>query len=253
LGLSRPSPQNLLLTSLELTFEGQSELVLNDVGYSPLRLISITKELVSPSEPVHISADEDSAEWRVVFDVAVPGWLPATSIFGDDDEEAAGVSYALYARARFLSASPDLDDALSAAASTSSTSVWNNLCSVVRLGPGRPKAVHAEKVPICLTRYVSPPSHLYDAEDASTPAFSRAAYSIQAIPDSASGEAPSTNIPADILRSVQLHAIVPSRTSVEDDSVPLALRLRSRSEDEDTRNRLKVLGFEADVVQVEKY
>ena len=47
LGLLCVLTQNLLLTSLELPFEGQTELVLTDIGYSPLCLISITKELVS--------------------------------------------------------------------------------------------------------------------------------------------------------------------------------------------------------------
>ncbi|KAF8590064.1 hypothetical protein K439DRAFT_1628275 [Ramaria rubella] len=249
LGLSRPLPQNLLLSSLELTFEGQSELVLNEIGYSPLRIISISKELVSSSHPVHIAADEERAEWRVVFDIAVPGWLPATSIFGDDEEHgAAGVHYALYARARFLSVGSEFEETTSASPSTSTSSVWNSLCSVVRLGSSRPKSIHAEKVPILLTRYVSPPSNVRDAEDAS---FPHAIFAIQAIPEP---ESPSpTNIPADILRCIQLHAAVPSRVSVHDDSVPLVLRLRSRSEDAESISNLKILGFESEVIQVEQY
>ena len=112
LSCTSPQNQNLLLTSLELPFKSQTELVLTDIGYSPLRLISITKELVSASQPVHISEspDEDHAEWHVVFDLTVPGWLPATSIFGDNDgDSAASVSYALYACACFLSAIPNLN------------------------------------------------------------------------------------------------------------------------------------------------
>ena len=46
-------------------------------------------------------------------------------------------------------------------------------------------------------------------------------YAIQAIPDTVPGREPSTNIPTDVLRSVQLHVIVPSRTPVDDDSIPL--------------------------------
>ena len=75
LGLSCASPQNLLLTSLGLLFEGQTKLVLTDIGYSPLCLISITKELVSASQPIHISEspDEDHAEWHVMCAGQHPG------------------------------------------------------------------------------------------------------------------------------------------------------------------------------------
>ena len=74
LSLSRTLPQNLLLTSLELLFKGQTELVLTDIGYSPLHLISITKELISTSQPIHISEspDEDHTEWHVTC----AGWRP---------------------------------------------------------------------------------------------------------------------------------------------------------------------------------
>ena len=76
LGLSHASPQNLLLTSLELLFKGQTELVLTNIGYSTLHLISITKELVSVSQSVHISEspDKDHAEWHVTC----AGWHPGS-------------------------------------------------------------------------------------------------------------------------------------------------------------------------------
>ena len=57
--------------------------------------------------------------------------------------------------------------------------------------------------------------------DAVPPVFLHSVYAIQAIPDTAPGREPSTNIPMDMLRGVQLHAIVPSRTPVDDDSIPL--------------------------------
>ena len=77
LGLLRMSPQNLLLMSLELLFEGQTELILTDIGYSPPRLISITKELVSALQPVHISEspDKDHAEWHMMCAGRRPGGL----------------------------------------------------------------------------------------------------------------------------------------------------------------------------------
>ena len=89
--------------------------------------------------------------------------------------------------------------------------------------------------------------------DVVLPTFLRSMYVIQAIPDAAPGREPSTNIPADVLCGVQLHAIVPSHMPVDNDSIPLILHPHSRSEDTDTHDRLWVLRFEADVMQVEKF
>ena len=50
----------LLLQSLSLTFEGQSEVYSPCIGYSSLRLCSITREL-APSKPIELS-DEGSGE-----------------------------------------------------------------------------------------------------------------------------------------------------------------------------------------------
>ena len=107
---------------------------------------------------------------------------------------------------------------------------------------------------ICSSRrFVSPPSHPYSTASAAPPAFLGSVYVIQAIPDTVSSKEPSTNIPMDVLCGIQLHAIVPSRMPVDDNSIPLILCLHSQSEDADTHDWLQVLGFEADVVQVEKF
>ena len=101
--------------------------------------------------------------------------------------------------------------------------------------------------------FVSPPSHPYGTADTQPPAFLGSMYVIQVILDMAPSREPSTNIPADVLCGIQLHTIVPSCTPVDDDSIPLILHLRSQSEDADTHDWLQVLGFEADVMQVEKF
>ena len=53
----------LLLQSVSLTFEGQSEVLAPKIGYTSLRLCSITRELVA-SEPVLLSNEgrEESDE-----------------------------------------------------------------------------------------------------------------------------------------------------------------------------------------------
>ena len=89
--------------------------------------------------------------------------------------------------------------------------------------------------------------------DAALPTFLCFMYVIQVILGVAPGREPSTNIPMDVLCGVQLHVIIPSCTPVDDNSIPLILRLRSQSEDMDTHDQLWVLGFEANVMQVEKF
>jgi hypothetical protein len=47
----------LLLESLSLTFEGQSEVYAPCMGYSSLRLCSVTREIFAPSKPTELSND----------------------------------------------------------------------------------------------------------------------------------------------------------------------------------------------------
>lgn len=242
-GLARQPPQDLFLTSLELTFEGQSELIINGLGYVPLRTVTVSKELISSKKPVQITSGEQNAEWQIVFNLAIPGWLPPTCLFGNEEEKhPAGVTYGLSARARFLSAN-DIEDPFS---NSPGTGVWGNLCSVVRRNSHKPRFVNAEHVPIRIKRYISPPADIEESESSES-IFPTSTFAVQATPDR------STNLPADILRSIQLHAIIPSRVSMDDTSVPLTIRLRCRYEDQRVRNNLKVYSLETDVVQVEKY
>lgn len=56
-------PARLLLQSVTLTFEGQSEVITPSGGYSGLRLCTITRELAPPT-PIEISNEghEDSSD-----------------------------------------------------------------------------------------------------------------------------------------------------------------------------------------------
>jgi hypothetical protein len=58
----RRSPTRLLLQSLELTFEGQTEIVTPQLGYSAVRLCSFSRELVSNGPTELCDEGEDSAE-----------------------------------------------------------------------------------------------------------------------------------------------------------------------------------------------
>ena len=129
----------LLLQSLTVTFEGQSEVIIQDIGYAPIRLCSVTREL-APSEPPDLSNDghEDSDKpctWNIVFNLPVPGWLPATSAFA-----VAGTRYSLFATAFFV----NMDD--------NSDRMWSfsTLCSLFR---PKTRVIHAPKCSITLRRF----------------------------------------------------------------------------------------------------
>lgn len=118
-----------------------------EIGYAGVRLCSISQECI-PGEPVElVTSEEDEAcdkpcTWNVVFNLTVPGWLPATDAFGQYSfTGAAGTRYALHAVAKFQTPS--------SAASTSWLSV---LCLPLRFTSQTAKA---PKVPITLNRFMS--------------------------------------------------------------------------------------------------
>ncbi|KAH6918397.1 hypothetical protein BKA70DRAFT_1366646 [Coprinopsis sp. MPI-PUGE-AT-0042] len=96
-GVVTISDARLLLQSLSLTFEGQSEIYTPSTGYSSLRLCSIKLSNEGHED------DEVPCKWDVVFNLAIPAWLPASTCLGIED---IGIRYGLYATAEFI----NLDD-----------------------------------------------------------------------------------------------------------------------------------------------
>ncbi|KAG8946480.1 hypothetical protein FRC04_011656 [Tulasnella sp. 424] len=116
-------PTTIYLSSLNVTFEGRTEILSHNCGYAPFRLCQVEKELVSAlaadGKPIALSNKGQKngvMRWKMTFDLAVPGWLPTTSQL---DEQGSGTSYALYAHAKF---SDDFETALSAVTSVPVTS-----------------------------------------------------------------------------------------------------------------------------------
>lgn len=92
-------PHSILLTSLLLTFEGKSEHACSQIGYSAARLCKVESELVT--QPITISTEGgQSAEFAVIFDLTVPGWLPATSTTRHGTAVVSN-SYSLFATATY--------------------------------------------------------------------------------------------------------------------------------------------------------
>ena len=92
--------QPALLTSLTLTFEGKQEHFAPTSGYTARRLCQISQTLVVPSSPIAVPSTSDH-KIAIVFDLAVPGWLPAT--LTSKHSTTAATSYAIYATATYAS------------------------------------------------------------------------------------------------------------------------------------------------------
>jgi len=230
----------LLLQSLTITFEGQTEVITPEIGYTPLRLCSMTREL-APSEHLDLTNEghEDADKpctWNVVFNLPIPGWLPATSAFGDTMDEDAGTRYSLFATAHFL----NVDD--------NSNKTWSlsTLCSMFR---PKTRVIHAPKCAITLRRFVNPPQTPFSSDSL----FPMSNYAIRARPEFANATRDSSFIPLDILSKIQLVVSVPDCISMDESSIPFAIRMRTTDLEEVERKRLRVTSFDVDVEQIEKY
>ncbi|KAI0797576.1 hypothetical protein C8Q75DRAFT_728852 [Abortiporus biennis] len=230
---------NLLLQSLVITFEGQTELVTEETGYTAVRLCSLSQELTR-GEPVELSNEghEDSDKpctWNIVFNLTVPGWLPATAIFGDREAGDAGVCYALHAVAKF----DNIDE-------SNSRSWFSTLCN-----PFRPisRVLAAPKCPIHINRFMSPSSYA----SSSTSPFPLANYHVSAQPDRSDPENDNARIPPDVLSKLRIITAVPESISSDDASIPFTLKVRTTDLTEHECKRLRLEEFSIDVEQTERY
>ncbi|KAG2116590.1 uncharacterized protein F5147DRAFT_349945 [Suillus discolor] len=233
----RRSTTRALMQSLTVTFEGQSEMITPDIGYAPLRLCSITRELVN-GEPVDLSNEghEDSnkpCSWNVIFDIPVPGWLPTTSAYGDRNAVEAGTRYALYATATFIY----LEDG--------SSSIFSSFCSPFGC---RTHTIHAPRCPVTLVRFAEVPSA--PSSSSSTSVFPMALFIVDAQLGKDDTE---TAIPPEVLKKIQVVASIPTAVTLDETSVPLILRLQGNELDASQRERLRITDFTVDVEQTETY
>ena len=237
----RPRAVRLLLQSLTVTFEGQSEVIISQFGYAPLRLCSITHEL-APSEAIELSNEghEESnkpCKWNVVFNLPIPGWLPASERFGEQfDDEYAGTRYALYASANLV----NLDN--------HNDKTWS-LASFCSIFCPRTRMIHAQQCPITLRRLTIPPSTPFSPESL----FPMADYAVRVTPEFSDFENNSSFIPRHILSKIQMVTSVPEYSSLHDSSVPFSIRLRTSELEDAECKRLQIMGFAVDVEQTEKY
>jgi hypothetical protein len=238
----------MLLESLTLTFEGQSELLVPTTGYHPFRLCAESHDITPSGEPVELTNEgledmDQPCTWNAVFSIPIPGWLPASAQFGDELNGAqAGIAYTLYASAKFVV----MDDS----ASTRSFFSFANLCSAFT---SRLRTVNAPRRDITVTRVVEVPSSCADSLQDSL--FNRIAYTATPLAHCApEGRNDETCIPLDVLEKIRFRAEVPEHAAIdEESSLPFTLKFSAEGMSEDMCSRFQITGFTADIEQTERY
>lgn len=182
--------------------------------------------------------DGKTAVWNFVFDIPIPGWLPATSTFGSDLHGATGTRYSLYAEARFASFGEGHARGWSIAA----------LCSSIS---SRDRVVHAKRSVIEVVRYTQPEVE-FDPDTGKL--FGDMTYVIDSHSDRPvrmNGDV--TRIPEEILRKIEVLATVPETVATDADDLKLAVRLRASGLPLEQQRRLRLTDFEIKLTQTEHY
>jgi hypothetical protein len=229
----RRAKTRILLRSLVITFEGQAELVTREANYSALRLCTISKELVSKttielSNEGHEGGEDQEGPciWHIMFDLPIPGWLPASDLYGDCRQGLSGTQYNLYASAQFSNV-----DSLGPS--------WVSALCPPSFFP-RNNVLHAEHRKIMLNRFSLP---------ANRPAY-------YAVSLTAGGLRPEDNphpVPADIVSKVELLASVPDGISLDQEKFPFSLSIRTSSLSESQAAKLRVTQFSLELQQIDQY
>ena len=228
----------VLLRSLVITLEGQAELVAPEAaGYSAVRLCTISKELVLKTavELSNEGHEDEPCTWHVMFNLPIPGWLPANDLYGDCRRGLSGTQYNLYATAKYANADDTHGD-------DNGTQSWfSALCTPFT---SRNKVVHAQARPVTLNRFALPPS-----AESYRPAF----YSIKASGQERRSEDQPPPIPADIVSKIELLASVPECVSVDGERFPFSLNIRTPSLPESQAAKLRVSHLSLQLHQIEQY
>jgi hypothetical protein len=228
----------ILLRSLVITFEGQAELVATETaGYFAVRLCSISRELVSKST-VELSNEggEDSGEqpstWHVMFDLPIPGWLPASDLYGDCRQGVSGTQYNLYATMKYANVGEDAHHG----------PIWlSALCSPFS---SRNKVAHARPCPVQLNRFAFPQS---------ATSYGPAVYSVRATGQEVRSENQRPPIPEDIISKIEMLASVPECVSVDGERFPFSLSVRTPSLSDDQASKLRVSHLSLHLLQIDQY
>lgn len=227
-----------LLQSLVITFDGQTELVTPDTGYTPYRICSVTKELAPQNPPFCLNNESSESSdkpcvWNVIFDLAIPGWLPSSN-FEDSGNAPIAIRYALHATATFVNPEEATSTSYFACfAGSLARSFFPSLFP-------SPRNVRAKRCDIEIVRVMTP-------TDAPIP------FVAYAVDSDITGKDVAGTIPSDILSKIAITASVPESVDLESNSFELRLRMRTCGLEPLHCERLRLNNFNIDVHQFEKY
>ncbi|KAJ7510097.1 hypothetical protein B0H11DRAFT_1957640 [Mycena galericulata] len=188
-------PAHIILQSVLLTFDGQTEVI-------------------------------TSSRWNIVFDLPIPGWLPASHDFAPGDL-GAQTRYFLHATVKFLV----LEDQRSTSWSLAT------FCSPFRSSA---RAMETSRT-ITLRRFVEPPT-----DEPTPPGLINYLLST---PTQESDKGPC--IPSNVLSKIQVLASVSKYIDVCDDTLSFTLRLRTKDLEDADCKRLQVTKFKIGILQEE--
>lgn len=157
-----------------------------------------------------------TGQWRVVFDVNLPGWLPATSPFGTDRE--LGTSYSLHASAQYTLSEEDL------------TFDWPILGYCM---PWLSRFRYARAMSeINLERV----ANKYDNSPLASYVFN---------------SSPSPDSLLDPAFKLQVLASLPDYIDISDEQIPLVLRVRTKDVEAEAYKDVQILSLRTDFLQLE--
>jgi len=190
-----------VLTSLVLIFEGKSEHASSQIGYSAARLCRVERELVI--QPIAISTEGgQSADVAVIFDLTIPGWLPATTT-ARDGAAVVSNSYSLFAAATYRTQGE-------------AGFLWSQCLPSLT----RNSKASAPRVDIEVVRHrVAPPV----CNAGTSAGFPSATFAVTA------KAGPASPIPNDVVTKMQILVSVPEFISISDTSIPISLKSRCAS------------------------
>lgn len=204
----------------------------HETGYSAFRIYSKSKELVS-DDSFELSNDGSEASgpclWSVVFNLTLPGWLPATSEFSSD---GCGTRYALHASATIYE--PE----------TGTSRSWLSTLCLPFQTPSR--IFKARPVHINIIRFTIPPP----TRSRLPSLFPEMHFEVAAQPGQLSAQ---SRFPPDVISHVRVQMSVPEFVGIQEETLPFSLRLRTWNLSEELCKRLRVTDFTVDVEQTERY
>lgn len=164
--------------------------------------------------------------WNIIFNITVPGWLPASSVIG---VEELGVRYGLYATAKLL----DLETSRSSWA-------FSTFCAPFL---SKTKTAQTQRT-VQLRRFLLPPSP-------DPPVFNTVNYLVNN-PTISAKEDKKKRIPPEILAKVQAILSAPEYVDMTEKKLSVMLRLRSEGLEQEERERFQLVDVSLSLVQTEK-